>query len=100
MAYLIANMATTKKTQLRIVQSGYKPTTLKQWRLRHGLSQDEAAAKVGVHLVTYIRLERGVSPRPVGSEVARKVAAVTKRSVGQVIDEYESRRADTQRRTA
>lgn len=74
-----------------MTQNGNSVAPIKRWRLRNGLTQEQAAAAMAVHRITYTRLETYY--KPIGRKLARKVAELTGQKPGQVIDEYERRSA-------
>lgn len=60
-------------------------------RVALNLTQEEFAPRVGIHPVTLSKLENwGITP---AKGVARKVGAITGQSAGEVIHDYETRRA-------
>lgn len=68
-------------------QNGKPIPPVKRWRTREGLTQEQAAARLDVHRITYINLEGW--RKPIGRKLARKVAEVTGQKPGAVLDEYE-----------
>lgn len=81
----------------RVVNGDEKaaPTSLKLARLRlsahlgRDVNQEEMAGRVGISRSKYSGLESGTYPP--SKALARKIAAVTGQTVGEVIDEYERR---------
>lgn len=77
---------TTQKRAVATSQNGNTPP-IKRWRMREGLTQEQAAAALEVHRITYIRLENWA--KPIGRKLARKVASFTGQKPGDVLDQYE-----------
>ena len=62
---------------------------IRKWRKANGLTQEQAATKLGFHRIHYIQVEGWYAP--VGDKVARRIAAVTGQTVEQVISEYKQK---------
>lgn len=71
------------------VRNGNSTAPIKRWRLRLNLTQEEAAEHLGVHRITYSRLETYY--KPIGRKLARKVSECTGQTPGTVMDEYSKR---------
>ena len=69
-----------------MTRNGNKTPRIKQWRETEGLTQEQAAERLGIHRVTLAKLETWA--KPVGWELAQKVAEATGQRVGDIIEEY------------
>lgn len=63
--------------------------SIRRYRIRKGLTQQQLADQLEVDRATLGRLESATTRRRPGWQLARKIATLTKKTPGQILDEYE-----------